>query len=99
MTDDVDMDAPPEIDARDIADPPMEDPDSEDDSKEMRFLKSEGLRKTYQGIHPPQLQSLQVPSPRDMTPVKAGRQLMREGYTVSSTLPRYYLVIIDSVAR
>ena len=98
MTEDVDMDAP-EIDARDIADPPMEDPDSEDDSDEMRMLKAVGLRQVDQRIHRPQLQSLQVSSPRDMVPVKAGTEFMREGFTVSPPYLDTALAIIDSVAR
>ncbi len=99
-TEDVDMDSPSsEIEGRDIADPPMEDPESEDDSKEMRILKAKGLRKVDRRIHPSHLQSLQIPSPWDIAPVKAGTELMRAGFTVNSALPRYYLAVIDSVAR
>lgn len=94
------MDSPPEIDARDIADPPMEDPDSEeDDSQEMRIVRATGLRKVDRRIHPSHLQSLQIPSRWDVAPVKAGTELMREGFTVNSALPRYYLALIDSVVR
>lgn len=84
-TKDVDMDAPPEIETRDIADPPMEDPDSplsEDDSEEMHILKREDiLRKTGRKIHS-QPQNLQVPSLKEIAPVKAGTELIREGFTV-----------------
>ena len=79
------MDAPPEIETRDIADPPMEDPDSplsEDDSEEMHILKREDiLRKTGRKIHS-QPQNLQVPSLKEIAPVKAGTELIREGFTV-----------------
>ena len=93
------MDSPSDIEARDIPDPPMEDPDSEDDSKEMRILKGKGLRKVDRRIHPSHLQSLQIPSRWDIGPVKTGTELMREGFTVNSALPRYYLAVIDSVVR
>lgn len=83
MTQEVDMDALPEIDAQEIADPPIEDSDSEDDdSKEI------GLRKADQWD--PQLQCLQVPSLQGT---------IQEGFTVNSTLLRYCLAIIDSIVR